>query len=565
MEDTPAKQIKEKLDIADFLRSYLELRPAGRNFKALCPFHREKTPSFIVSPDRQTWHCFGCGIGGDVFSFLMKHESIEFGEALKMLAERAGIELRRISPMEYKQFGLLYDITASAKEFFVAELARSDRASEYLKVRGLGKEAISEFELGFAPQAPDALTVHLVRAGYDLADVIRAGCSFRTEKGLVLDRFRGRIMFPIQNHSGKAVGFTGRILPELDTGTMGKYVNSPETPIFMKSKILYGFSKTKQHIREAGVAFLVEGQMDFLASWQSGVRNVVATSGTALSRDHLAALLRVTNRLVLGLDSDEAGYAALERAIDLAEEADFDVLVATSAPHKDPADAVAADPEGVKKMIVGAVPAPEFYFRRYLPEKKGDVRSREYLDRLRFVLRKLSRIASPVARAAWMKTLSERTGVSDAALRDEAERMGVDPSSEKRADVPASKFLEEAKTRRELLIERILGTALGGGNVSAAEAVMGFFPERYLRVYELLAKGERRSSDPLIDADLNMVSLRAEAVTPEEFEMLRRELEKECAKDRRAELIEKVRAFEAEGDAAMLEATLKELADLPMP
>lgn len=282
METNPVEEIKNKIDIVQVIGSYIEVKPAGRNFKARCPFHGEKTPSFMISADRQTWHCFGsCNEGGDVFSFLMKYENIEFYEALKILAEKAGVELKKLSPEDQKQFGILYDINEAAKDFYKQELQKNQKVLEYIKSRGLTEETIKEFELGFAPQAWDHATIYLTGKGFNAQDIERAGIDFRNDRGSYIDRFRGRIMFPIWNHTGKVVGFTGRIMPEYDTGETGKYINSPETPIFNKSRVLYGFNKAKSHIREMQFALLVEGQMDLLMCVQDGLKNVVAASGTA--------------------------------------------------------------------------------------------------------------------------------------------------------------------------------------------------------------------------------------------------------------------------------------------
>ena len=368
MPSSTTELIKSRLDVVQFLRGYLTLNPAGKNFKALCPFHKEKSPSFMVSPDRQSWHCFGCGLGGDVFTFLMKYENIEFGEALRILAEKAGVELRHENPAEYRYTGLLYDLNESAKQFFKRALAAAPVAKEYLKSRGLTPETIETFEIGWAPNEPEALSMQLLNAGSSPQDILQAGLSIKTERGLMLDRFRGRIMFPIHNHVGKVVGFTGRILPQLDRGDTGKYVNSPETPIFQKSKLLYGFWKSKDAIRETKTAVLMEGQMDFLMSWQSGVKNIVASSGTALTADHLVVLHRLADELIINFDSDTAGADAAERAIDLAEASDFSVKIAIVQGFKDAAEAAQADPENVRRTIAAAIPAPEFYFKKYLPD-----------------------------------------------------------------------------------------------------------------------------------------------------------------------------------------------------
>ncbi|KKS80180.1 MAG: primase protein [Candidatus Woesebacteria bacterium GW2011_GWC1_43_10b] len=303
---TPVEQIKDKLDLVEFLKGYVELKPAGKNQKANCPFHKEKTPSFMVSPERQMWRCFGCGEGGDIFKFVMRYENLEFYEALRVLAEKAGVDLKHGSSADQRQLNNLYELVAAAKDIFATHLKNSKEAIAYLKERNLTGQTAKEFELGFSPDQSDTVTMELVNKGFRMEDIVRAGLTIKTERGKYLDRFRGRIMFPIHNHFGKPVGFTGRVLPGADD-QFGKYVNTPETPLFNKSRVLYGFWKSKKLVREAKKALLVEGQMDFLQLWQNGITNVVATSGTALTGDHLRALGRVADEIVVAFDRDEAG------------------------------------------------------------------------------------------------------------------------------------------------------------------------------------------------------------------------------------------------------------------
>src|SRR3989304_3575706 len=203
MTGSTTELIKEKLDIVEFIRGYLQVSAAGKNFKARCPFHNEKTPSFMISPERQSWHCFGCGAGGDIFGFLMKYENLEFGEALRILAEKAGVELKRLNPQEYKLTGLLYELNEKAKEYFKRALHNYEPAKKYLSDRRLQRETIDEFELGWAPNEFEGLSMHLLNAGYSPDDLLRAGLVIKSERGLLGDRFRGRIMFPIHNHSGR--------------------------------------------------------------------------------------------------------------------------------------------------------------------------------------------------------------------------------------------------------------------------------------------------------------------------------------------------------------------------
>ncbi|HVM76858.1 MAG TPA: DNA primase [Candidatus Paceibacterota bacterium] len=565
MAGSTTELIKGKLDIVDFLRGYLTLTPAGRNFKALCPFHHEKTPSFMVSPDRQTWHCFGCGLGGDVFTFIMKYENLEFTEAMRMLAEKAGVELRHENPAEYRYSGLLYDLNDQAKNYYRKMLAAAPVAKKYLDERGLSAETIDTFEIGWAPNEPEGLSMYLLNNGTAPQDLIQAGLSIKTERGLMLDRFRGRIMFPIHNHVGKVVGFTGRILPQLDKGDMGKYINSPETPIFQKSKLLYGFWKSKDAIREAKVAVLMEGQMDFLMSYQSGVKNVIASSGTALTADHLHVVHRLAEEIVLCFDSDIAGADAAERAIDLAEAGDFTVKIATFKEFKDAADAAKANPENVAKTIAAAVPAPEFYFAKYLPNDNNELKTRDGLHKLRAVLAKLKNLASPVERSFWLAELSNRTAIDERVLREESAK--ANPSgipAAKRSGEQDEEIAKRHVSRQDRLCEQLLVAAFAKNDFSLAEDCLPYFKPAQKEVFRLLKSGKKKSEDPSLDQAIDLVILGGSSeLTDDEIAALKAELAKEYYKERRQILATAIKNAEAKGNDAELKAALEELKNLP--
>ncbi|OGZ54716.1 MAG: DNA primase [Candidatus Ryanbacteria bacterium RIFCSPLOWO2_01_FULL_48_26] len=564
MAGSTTELIKEKLDVVDFIRGYLNLQPAGKNFKACCPFHKEKTPSFMVSPERQSWHCFGCGAHGDVFGFLMQHENLEFGEALRVLAEKTGVELRRLNPGEYKIAGLLYEINSVAMDFFKKSLQGFARGKKYLEERGLTQNTIEEFDIGWAPAEAEALSLHFLNSNYKPEDIIRAGLAVKTDRGMLLDRFRGRIMFPIHNHLGKVVGFTGRILPQYEGEGIGKYINSPESPIFNKSKLLYGFFKSKNVIKETGAAFLVEGQMDFLMSWQAGVRNAVASSGTALTSDHLHLLRRVCDELILSFDSDDAGSTAMERAIDLAESSDFNVKVVVLDDVKDPAEAVQKDPKILSEGIVHARPAMQFYFDKYLP-KSGllDYSRREELRALRVVLGKLKVIASPVARNSWLNELSRRTGVAEKVLTEEMERIEVrkevSGTANEGGENSNQDFHIKKYSRRELIGERLLGMAVARNNFSILEDFKEYLADFHKRSFEILKKGGRRSDDMDLDEIINLIILGSKDLKDEEAEQLKRELMKEFIKERKNVLTAMVKRAEQEGDETGLASALEEL------
>lgn len=564
MANSPVETIKEKLDVVELLKGYISVQPSGKNFKAICPFHKEKSPSFMISPERQTWHCFGCGIGGDIFSFVMKYENIEFAEALKALAEKAGVELRKISPSDYKFFGLLYDINDAAKEFYRKELANSDLARNYLYSRGLKRETIDEFEIGFAPNFSDSLNLYFINSGYNPEDVVRAGLAIKSDRGGQFDRFRGRIMFPIKNSLGKTVGFTGRILQEFDPGNVGKYINSPETPIFNKSKLLYGFYKSKDHIREAKKVFLMEGQMDFLMSWQSGVKNVVASSGTALTPDHLQVLKRLTDEIILTFDNDEAGLNAGERAIDLAEALDYNVKVVLFKDYKDAAEAAAKNPEELIKALGEAKPATEFYFERYLPKTNADYGNRENLKGLRTVLAKVKNISSPVSKSSWLKELSRRTGVSEKILTEEAEKLAPTKIENQYSVSKEEIHLAENRklSRHDLICERLISAALQKNDLAMVEKNFSYLTSPYQVAFNLIKTGERKSSDPGLDKLINTIIFRSEAFDEKEFSELQTHLAKEYFKEKRQEISLRIKKAEVTKNEVELKSALEELHNL---
>lgn len=558
--ENPIEEIKEKIDIVQVIGSYIEVKPAGRNFKARCPFHGEKTPSFMISPDRQTWHCFGsCNEGGDVFSFLMKYENIEFYEALKILAEKAGVELKKLSPEDQKQFGVLYDINDAVKEFYKQELQKNPKVFEYIKSRGLTEETIKEFELGFAPQAWDQATLYLKGKGFKEQDIERAGINFRTERGTYVDRFRGRIMFPIWNHTGKVVGFTGRILPEYDTGETGKYINSPETPIFNKSRVLYGYNKAKNHIREMQFALLVEGQMDLIMCVQDGLKNAVATSGTALTADHLKTLKKQTENVMFSFDNDEAGQKAAERSIDLAKGLDFNVKILSLGEYKDPADAVKAKPGIMREFAKAAKEAMEFYFERYLSHGESfKADPAKFRKNLHIVLEKIKALPSAVEREHWIRQLAQKVNVSEHVLKEDMEHVEVTVPLEMRPkrEEATLQEVEEEKMRIDLIAERALKMAMIKEDFLKQFAEYAkYLPKRYRSIYDTAMDKAAVSDSKLLD-ELHNFTLRAgmekEEVDPEkakkEFNELLKQLRHEALKEKQMVVMRAIRQAERIGD-----------------
>jgi len=563
----PSEEIKEKLDVVTVLKDYLDLRPAGRNFKANCPFHQEKSPSFIVSPERGIWHCFGCGEGGDIFKFVMKYENIEFYEALKILAEKAGIELRRLSPTDQKQFGVLYDINSAALRFWNEALEESKRAKEYLAGRGLKRETIAEFEVGYADSGFDTLTLHLIKEKFDIGDAVRAGLIFKTDKGKYIDRFRGRVMFPIHNHFGKVVGFSGRILPELENPETGKYINSPETPIFNKSKLLYGYWKSKNFIRDEKAVLLVEGQMDFLMMWQAGVRNLVATSGTALTVDHLKVLKKLADNILITFDKDEAGKLAAERAIDLAGAADLGAFVLDLGDYKDPAEVAEKEPELISQIIAKPIPAMDYYFARYLG--KGNVVTKEGV---RTLLRKIKNLWSAIDQSSWLSELSHRTGVPTKDLTEELEKLEFGEISVGKLEEPAlnpTEFNKGEFSRLEHIALRALSLiSINEELGKLLSSHIELIPPRYKGVYLALG-GEKVVLDSESKSILDMVSMRSSLeaemdteTTEKELNKLLKELQLEYWKDKRRVVSREILQAEVGGTTEELLIKLKEFDDI---
>ncbi len=370
-------QIKERLDIVDFISEYLPLKKAGTNFKAPCPFHNEKTPSFMVSPDKQIWHCFGCGKGGDIFTFIMEKEGLEFGEALRTLGQRAGVEIKPRNPQQWGRKNKLYEINNLAAKYFHQAFLKSREAKiarDYFVKRQFNAQTIEEFSIGYSPNSWDLTGTFLKKRGYSDEDIFSAGLSVRKDRGGYYDRFRGRLMFPIKNIHGDVVGFGGRVLRADDRGA--KYLNTPETEIYHKSWVMYGLSAARSAIRASQQVIVVEGYTDVLASHQSGVKNVVASSGTALTDGHLELLKRFTKNIALAFDMDLAGDLATRRGIDLALQRGFNVTVIKLPAEKDPGDLAVKDPAAWKQAIKDQRPIMEYFFESTLrgrdPDKISD-------------------------------------------------------------------------------------------------------------------------------------------------------------------------------------------------
>jgi len=436
--------IKERLDIVDVISSYVPLKKAGHNYSALCPFHSEKTPSFVVFPDTQSWHCFGaCNTGGDMFTFVMRRENMEFGEALRLLAERAGVSLqprREGEEAEGRLRDRLHKLNALAAEYFhylLLHAPEGQRARDYLAKRGISSETVEAFQLGCARDDWQALGQHLTAKGYTWGNLLEAGLVVEGRERGHYDRFRGRLVFPIRDVRGDIVGFGARALDD----SLPKYLNSPQTPVFDKSGVLYGIDKARDAIREAGLVVIVEGYMDVLMAHQYGRGNVVASMGTALTEKQVRIIKKLTKQLVLALDADAAGDQATIRGLEVAQgafdrravpvptwrglihyedELDAEIRVVALPSGRDPDEVIKEDVAHWDALVNGALPVVEYYLQTViarfdLHSPKGKAAAAQE------VLPVIREITSPVEQAHYLQSLARMLRVDERSLRGEVE------------------------------------------------------------------------------------------------------------------------------------------------
>ncbi|MBC7315212.1 MAG: DNA primase [Chloroflexi bacterium] len=448
-------EIKQRLDIVEVVGGYVPLQKAGRNYKGLCPFHSEKTPSFIVFPDTQTWHCFGaCGTGGDLFTFIMRRENLSFAEALRLLADRAGVRLEPLTPQQEEarqELDRLRAVNAAAAAYYhhiLMDTPAGEAARHYLERRGVLAETMRAFQIGFAPAQWHALEEYLRQQRFAVSDMLAAGVLTKNESGAIYDRFRGRILFPVRDAQGQVIGFGGRALGDEEP----KYLNTPETPLFDKGSALYGLDLARQSIRASGEAIVVEGYMDVIILHQCGVTNAVACMGTALTEAHIEALKHLARKFILALDADAAGLRAAERGVETAQQALPRRVVPTLSPRGliryeerldaeihvlllpeglDPDELILQDRARWDRLVAEALPVGEFLFRRVL--ESADLTTahgkREAVDRL---LPIVAAIDNPVERTHYLQRLAQAVRMDERQLLPALRRLRRPASGTKR-------------------------------------------------------------------------------------------------------------------------------------
>lgn len=475
MAENQVEEIKNKLNVVDVVSSYIKLTKTGVNYRGVCPFHKEKSPSFFVSPTRQMWHCFGCGAGHSIFDFVMKIEGVEFGDALRILANKAGVELKRGNFEFDKKLKterqVLYEICDLACSFFEKQLEASavgKEAKEYLLKRGITIESIKKWRLGYSPDTWNSLSDFLVGKNYKREEIVKAGLAVEKEgKNDSYDRFRGRIIFPIFDVNSQVIGFGARVFKVANEKEVAKYINTPQSLLYDKSSILYGLNNAKISVRKNNQIVLTEGYTDVIMSHQAGFENTVATSGTALTLQHLTILKRYTDNLVLAFDMDMAGQNATSRGIDLAEEKGFNIKIIETYEAKDPADIILEAPAKWQEVLEKAKSIMDYYFdSAFFKNDKTKPEGKKEIAKI--ILPVIKRLQNKIEQAHWISKLAGKLGVADAVILEELEKVkGPSLRGGSQADEaisttgsatpsPAGSVRNDVAGRKKLLEEKII-------------------------------------------------------------------------------------------------------------
>jgi DNA primase len=451
-------EVKQRNDIVAVIGQYTALQKAGRTLRALCPFHNEKTPSFFVYPDRQSWHCFGaCGTGGDVISFVMKIENMEFGEALRLLAERAGVIIptRVEKDPDKDKKERLFLVNEAAAAFYHSEFLKSPAAEvarQYTAKRGISSLTVSDFQLGFSPNSWGMLIQHLVIKGYTEQEIIDAGLAIVSDDGQKHDRFHGKLMFPIRDERKHVTGFGARVLD----GSLPKYVNSPQTPVFDKSGTLYGIDLASSAIRKQELAVIVEGYMDVIIAHQGGFNNVIASMGTAITEKQVSIIKRFSGNVALALDADSAGEEAMLRCVIFENILDSELKVMLLPEGKDPDEVIIGNPGLWKELVNKAIPVLDYTFDKVASTPPTTAHEKTAVARRLLPL--VSQIKEPVRRGHYFQKLARLTGTSEPALQVELTRLQSSrtlATAKKDAQMPSHK-MSFSDRREELCLALLL-------------------------------------------------------------------------------------------------------------
>lgn len=463
--DNPIEEIKKKIDIVGFINSYIATKKLGRNFSAPCPFHQEKTPSFVISPERQIWHCFGaCQEGGDIFKFLMKWENITFPEALKELAQKAGVPLRSVQFEDHvwKKKERLFEINTMAAQFFEHLLWNTKFGKtgvDFLLSRAIRNETAKKFRIGYAPDSWDSLFNFLKKKKFHEKEIFETGLLVKGQRGGSYDRFRGRLVFPIKDVRGNIIGFSGRSLQEKDKSA--KYINIPESFLYRKRETLFGIDTAKDAIKKEKNVYLVEGEFDVISPYQNGFENFVAVKGSAVTKEQLMLLKKYTDKITLALDSDVAGTEAIKKGIEEAESMDFDISIISFDFAKDPDEAVRTDRVAFKKALNSAMPIYDFIMKAALKKYSPDspFHKKKIADE---IIPFIANIKNPIVQSHYFKKISGTLDVDIESVRSLAKKRKEGKREESASYVFRAK--DTAESRNVLLEKYLLSLVLQGGS-----------------------------------------------------------------------------------------------------
>ncbi|MDP2593407.1 MAG: DNA primase [bacterium] len=559
---SPTEQIKERLGIEEVVGSYIKLERAGNNLKAKCPFHNEKTPSFFVSPARNSFYCFGCGEKGDIFSFVEKFEGTDFRGALKTLAERAGVELKNESREKRDEREKLFDVLEAAAAYFESELEESEKPKEYLASRGFSSQTIKDWRVGFAKNDWRRLFEKLTAQGFLAGDIEKAGLLRRKESGGdPYDFFRGRIMFPLFDTGGRVTAFSGRILPEYDDGKTGKYVNSPDGPLFDKSSLLFGMNKAKFAIRSKKYAVAVEGQIDLILAHQAGFNNTVSASGTAFTEKHALSLKRLTENVILAYDADSAGFSAAERTVRLMFPLQFNVKIAYLPEGFDPADIIKKNPEEWKRILREAKHAVNFFLDKITSDKTLSPTSRARMMEKK-VLSLIKLLPSSIEQSELLKSVAARSGIREDVLWREYEKIS---KPEFEGHIFAVKVQEEKNQQKYGFERKLFGILFWQKGKGPTGMDVGMFEKRASFVlgevlFEELKKSFETVKEELVFEAENYYGENADISLVTEEILSRLELEK--LKLVFTESMDDLSKAEKDKDAGKIESLLKKCQDV---
>ena len=573
------EDILSRVDIVEVISGFMPLKRAGRNFKTVCPFHHEKTPSFMVSPDRQIYHCFGCGESGNAFKFLMRYERMEFPEAVETLARKAGVLLPELAPLDQRAESLisqLYQVNEEASKFYEKNLNSTPDgryARDYLLKRGVSEEAAREFKLGFAPKNWDALIAHLRQKNFALSLLERAGLVLPKEGGGYYDRFRNRLIFPILDIKSRVIGFGARVLDE----SLPKYINSPETSIYVKGKNLFGFNLAKEGVRDSDFVAVVEGYLDFLIPYQHGLKSIVASLGTALTTDQIRLLKRYTHNVVMVYDSDAAGELATLRSLDMFIEEEMNVRVVTLPKGLDPDLFVRREGiDNFKKLIHEA----KGLFEYKLTILKSRFGSGSIEGKARIcaaMLETISKFKNAVLKSEYIKKLAQDLDVKEESLLQELKKVKEDKAPFSAAGKAAKKDYHINPTEKllfKLMLEEKEFIPRIKDNLNPSD----FQDERVSRVVSVMFDliGEGKAVEPkmlmnyISEEDVSQIVCES-MFLPEELsgddkakvvdDCIRR-LKSEKIKNRRQELHNRIKHAQNSGDTEKAYSLMQEFHDL---